>query len=138
MKKQISNTRSVLRKGMISLGFFGFALFGFTTAFANSTTEKPPVVSYAGSVNGQPLFQVNIDNKNGDVYLLSITDDEGNLLYSEKIKDQKVSRTFQYNQPDREDAKLTFVLAGEKEKQTQVFKINTNTQVVQDVVVTRL
>ena len=138
MKKQISNTRSVLRKGIISLTFFGLALFGFSTAFAKSTTEKPLVVSYAGSVDGQPLFQVNVDNVNGEVYFLSITDDQGNLLYSEKIKDQKISRTFKYDKSDRDNAKLTFVVAGEKEKQTQVFKIDTNTQVVQDVVVTKL
>ena len=138
MKKQISNTRSVLRNGIISLGFFAFALFGLTPAFANESKDNPPVVSYAGSVDGQPLFRVNVENKNSEVYFLSITDDEGNLLYSEKIKDQKISRTFKYDKSDRDNAKLTFVLAGEKEKQTQVFKINTNTQVVQDVVVTKL
>lgn len=138
MKKQISNTRSVLRKGIISLGFFSFAFFGLTPAFARDSKENPPVVSYAGSVDGQPLFQVKVDNANSEVYFLSITDDEGNLLYSEKIKDQKISRTFKYDKSDRDNAKLTFVLAGEKEKQTQVFKINTNTQVVQDVVVTKL
>lgn len=102
--------------------------------------STPPAVSinYIGTVDNQPIFQIEFDNKNEELFNLSIKDDQGIVLFNEKFKDKKFSKKFQLEKPTEDNVKLTFTIAADKEKQSQSFEINTNVRVIQDVVVTRL
>ena len=95
-------------------------------------------VQYIGSVENQPVFQIEFENTAGVPVHVYIKDDEGNTIYYEKFRDKKFSKKFRLDQPLDGSIKLTFSLATEKEKQTQVFEVNTSVRMVQDVVVTKL
>jgi hypothetical protein len=140
MKKQFMSTFSnVVRKTMLSLGFASFLTLSFVPSVANAQDKPAGVaITYVGTVDNQPIFQIEFENKNEDVFNISIKDDAGNVLYGEKFKDKKFSKKFKYQDAGIDDVKLTFTLTSEKEKQSQSFEINTNTRVIQDVVVTRL
>ncbi len=95
-------------------------------------------VQYLGSVDNQPVFQIEFENTSGVPVQVYIKDDEGNTIYFEKFRDKKFSKKFRFDQPLEQSMKLTFTLATEKEKQTQVFEVNTSIRMIQDVVVTKL
>lgn len=136
MKKQ--NFSTLVKRSIFSLGFAGFLFVGVASAATqDSVQSSDPVISYAGNMDGQPVFKVNFENENGSPYFLTIRDDQGQILYSAKIKDKQFSKTFRF-ESDRENAKLTFVLTGNKETQTKEFKVNTSTRVLNDVMVTSL
>jgi hypothetical protein len=60
------------------------------------------------------------------------------VLYAEKIKDKEFSKSFKFDNADRSNVKLTFILQGNKDVQSKEFKVNSSTKVLDNVVVTTL
>ncbi|HWJ90126.1 MAG TPA: hypothetical protein VNR87_03395 [Flavisolibacter sp.] len=139
MKKQFVNNLSRTKKSILNLGLAGILFVGLPSVV--NAEEKPGTpsgvsVNYVGSVDNQPVFQIEFDNKNEEQFTISIKDSDGNVLYVERSKDKKFVKRFKYQ--GEEAVKLTFVLSTDKEKQAQVFEVNKSIRVVQDVVVNRL
>lgn len=131
MKKQ--NLSTLVRKS-IFLGFTSLLLIG-----ASAQAKLPePSIKYIGTLDGQPVFGVQLDNQNSSVYHLTIKDDTGSVLYSEKIKGKEFSKKFKFENSDRNNVKLTFIVEGKEGSQSQDFQVNTSTKVWNDVVVTTL
>jgi len=137
MKKQ--NFSTLVKKSIFSV-FTGFLLMGATlAASAQSSAKFPePAVKYIGTLDGQPVFIVQLDNQAGDVYHLTIKDGTGDILYAEKIRDKQFSKKFKFESSDRDNIKLSFILEGKEGTKSQEFKVNTSTRVLNDVVVTTL
>lgn len=137
MKKQILST---VKKSILSLGFTSLVLIGLaTTASARTTDTTPaPAVKYIGSLDGQPVFKVELNNATAKVQYLTIKDDQGVVLYAEKIKGKQFSKSFKFENSDRDNVKLTFIVESDKNVQSQEFSVNMNTRVYNDVVVTTL
>jgi hypothetical protein len=140
MKKQ--NFSTLVKKSILSLSFASLVLIGLAnTASARTTDTTPtpaPAVKYVGSLDGQPLFKVELNNENTKFQYLTIKDDQGVVLFSEKIKGKEFSKTFRFESLDRDNVKLSFIVETDKGTQSQEFKVNTNTRVLNDVVVTTL
>ena len=138
MKKQ--NLITLVRKSIFNVGFTSLLLIGISSVA--SAQEAPqattPAIAYIGSLDGQPVFKVELDNKNSAVSYLTIKDELGDVLYSEKIRNKHFSKKFKFENSDRENLKLTFQLESAKGTVTQEFKVNTSTKVLSDVVVTKL
>jgi len=134
MKKQIFNT--LVKRSVLSLGLTTILLSGMVSAQSSATPE--PLVKYIGTLDGQPIFRVQLDNQPGNIYHLTIKDDEGTVLYAEKIKAKQFSKSFKLDNAERNDVKLTFTLQGNKSTQSKEFKVNTTTKVLDNVVVTTL
>jgi hypothetical protein len=139
MKKQFVKSLSSTKKTILNLGLAGILFAGLPSVV--HAEEKPgtptgATVNYVGSVDNQPIFQIEFDNKSEELFTVSIRDSDGNLLYVERSKDRKFLKRFRYQGDDA--VKLTFVLSTEKGKQTQAFEVNQNIRVVQDVVVNKL
>ena len=140
MKKQIFST--LVKKSIISLGFTSLVLIGLVNSASARTTDTTPTpapaVKYIGSLDGQPVFKVDLNNETSTVQYLTIKDDQGVVLYAEKIKGKQFSKSFKFENSDRDNVKLTFIVESDKGVQSQEFKVNTNTRVLNDVVVTTL
>ncbi|MGZ3881387.1 MAG: hypothetical protein ACXVBF_08625 [Flavisolibacter sp.] len=134
MKKQSFST--LVKRSVLSLGLSTILLAG--AASAQSSANPDPAVKYIGSIDGQPMFKVQLNNQTGDVYHLTIKDDEGTVLYAERFNDKQFSKSFKFDNADRSNVKLTFVLEGNKTVQSKEFKVNSSTQVLDNVVVTTL
>ncbi|HEY6956672.1 MAG TPA: hypothetical protein VI385_15585 [Flavisolibacter sp.] len=134
MKKQSFNT--LVKRSVLSLGLSTILLAG--AASAQSSTNPDPAVKYIGTLDGQPMFKVQLNNQTGDVYHLTIKDDEGTVLYTERITDKQFAKSFKFDNAERNNVKLTFVLEGNKTVQSKEFNVNSSTQVLDNVVVTTL
>jgi hypothetical protein len=132
MKKQ--NFSTLVRKS-IFLGFTSLLLIGATSA---QSKLPEPNIKYIGTLDGQPVFKVSLDNQSNSVYHLTIKDETGDILYAEKIKGKEFSKKFKFENADRNNVKLTFTVDGKEGSQSQDFQVNTSTKVWNDVVVTSL
>ena len=134
MQKQ--NFSTLVKRSVLSLGLTTVLLSGMTSAQSSATPE--PIVKYIGTLDGQPIFRVELDNQPGTIYHLTIKDEEGTVLYAEKIKDKQFSKSFKFDNAVRDNVKLTFTLQGNNNTQSKEFKVNTTTKVLDNVVVTTL
>jgi len=134
MKKQIFST--LVKRSILSLGLTTVLLAGTASAQTSATPE--PIIKYIGTLDGQPLFRVQLENQEGSIYHLTIKDDEGTVLYAEKIKGKSFGKSFKFDTAERSSVKLTFILEGNKDVQSKEFKVNTATKVLDNVVVTTL
>jgi hypothetical protein len=141
MKKVTIKARQSFRKAILNFGFVAMILFGFIPSAVNAQEKgklDSVAIEYIGTVDDKPLFEINFDNKEGIVYRVSITDESGETLYTEKFSEKKFSRKFKLESPELSQSRLTFTIKSEKEKHAQVFVIDSNFRTVPDYVITRL
>lgn len=123
-----------------------FAIAAVTVLLSNTVDAQsqnvkslPPdvFIRYAGSNKGEPLFQVQFDNKNKEVLDLSISDENGVELYRERVTQESFSKKFLVDIPDYDNLKLFLNLSNKKGKE-KTFVINSNSHVTRDIEVTKL
>src|SRR6478735_8791920 len=121
MKKQFL---SRIQKTIVSV-VLASVLLGISPLVHAADGVKPlasnVAVTYVGSIENQPVFQIDYDNKEETAFVLTIKDSDGNILYVEKSKDKKFSKKFRY-QGD-EHVRLTFIVATPTEKLSQSFEV---------------
>lgn len=141
MKKQTRNLMNTARKIAVPAFFAVLLMTGISSASAfgqSIASNSKPSIQYIGKMNDQLVFQFDYDNPNSEAVNVLIKDENGNVLYADRFKDKKLSKKFKLNTAEYGDVRLTFVVSTEKDRTAQVFQINTNTRVVDDVVVTNL
>jgi hypothetical protein len=105
---------------------------------AEKSTMAPVEVKFLGQLDNQPVFEMNIDNNNADVLYLTLKDEEGNVLYGEKLNDKKISKKFRFMSSGYEGLNVTLNLTSKSSKNTQTYQISNVSKVVEDVVVTKI
>jgi len=137
MRNLVNRTRIFLVPAL----FVVLSIAGLTygKAYGQSfSSNSRPSIQYVGKVNDQLVFQVDYDNPTNDVVNVIIKDEDGNVLYADRFKDKKLTKKFKVNTAEYGDVRLTFVISTDKDRTSQIFQVNTNTRVVDDVVVTNL
>ena len=116
-------------------------LFVSAQSFTNDkkVQELSPVsVKFIGDNELLPVVQVDVDNVTGEELYFTLKDENGSIVYNEKISDKKYSKKFQFS--DSEAGKLNFsvVLTGKNSRKSDIFRISNVTNVVENIVVTKL
>ncbi len=125
MKKIFRNNR------IIAIAFM--TLFSATT-FATPKGEEPaqdvPVsLSYAGSIQEQPMFELSFyGNKENDDFTIIISDTWGNRLYRENIKAENFIKKFLLNTEEIGDETLTFEVISNKTGKKVQYEVNRYTR----------
>ena len=137
MKQTIKATK------MITMGLFTLCTMGFTNAtFAGTKTDTPAELKFIGKIKNQPVFELNLNNDASDEYYINIKDANYNVLYSEKIKGENLSRKYQLNIDASELSDPAFGVRVEvtsaKTHKTQVYKISSQTSVTENIEVAKL
>jgi|SRR6478672_12317544 len=112
--------------------------FTATVSWAFDGTKDTPVVSlkYVGLVQNQPLFQLDLNSVEETDFYVSIKDQYGQVIYSEKIKAKNFTRNYRLN-TSVDDAILK-VEVREGNKKPEVFTINRNTRYYEETSISKL
>ncbi len=86
----------------------------------------PAALKYAGMLKDNPVFELSVDGQSDD-YTISISDVNGNRLYSEKIRGDKFTKRFLLNSEELGDEKLYFTVYSRNNNQSAVYEINETT-----------
>lgn len=133
-------------KSLRNYGMMAIALVAFTVAFTSTTlanTEKEKVAAaielkFIGHYENQPVFQLNLTNKEEDEFTITFRDDFGNVLYSTKVKGTTISKKFMLNVEEIGDNVLNVEVRSRKNAQSEVYKINRNRSYVEETVVSKI
>jgi len=90
-------TRTTIRKAVITGFIASFLLTQNSFANSEKRTPKETALEYAGNINNTPVFKLAINNDAVETYLIKIRDVDGEILFSEKIKGNNITRTYQLN-----------------------------------------
>ena len=139
MKQAIKSTK------MITMGLFTLCAVGLTNAtFAASKAGEPIEFKFIGKVDNQPVFQLNLDNKEGQDFFITIRDENNFTLYSEKVevKYAAFKRNYRLAIDAADMNSLGFGVKVEvtsaKTHKTEVYKITSHTTVSENIVVAEL
>ncbi len=140
--KKLSNINlsKAIRSLVISSAFVAFLLFASSVQAANNGVKpEPPVeIKYLGSLDEKPVFQINFNNEDGEKAYLSLRDENGNIIYSELVKEKNYSRKIQLDNLELNNVKVTLSIRSKKENLTQAFQINHSLRTEENVEVAKL
>ena len=105
-------------------------VLAFTTAHAQ--TEKA-TVKYLGVEEDMIVFNVSYANPEGNKFLLSIRDQQGNALYQSTFNDKTFYKQFRL--PRTEKDNVVFLIRNMANKNMARFQIEATNRMVEDVVV---
>lgn len=111
------------------------ALSSFTQPGTNDPGNRVAVVKHVSTSDDKLVFQVSMNNETGEKFNLSIRTEDGTLLFSEVYQDKHFDKKYILDKSDSKP-KLTFIIRTLKDKEVQVFEINTITRIVENYDVT--
>ncbi len=120
-----------------------FSLLSFTQVSAANSNEVPtalPVeLKYAGNVKNLPLIQLDFSGtREENEFYISITDESGFVLYSDKVKGEKFSKQFLLNTEDLGFAVLNFEIKSARSGKTVVYKVSPREKITPQVSIVKL
>jgi hypothetical protein len=139
----MKNTSMNLKSVLASLAIAALLAVSANPVLAN--TEKranknrvPVEVKYVGSNNQSPVVEISLDNEEGKEVTVQLRDLDGYVLYTATTSEKKITRKFQIDNYSLEPIQLKVAVTVNGKVQTEVFQINRNRTVVEDVVVSKL
>ena len=142
------NTQSV-RAAMTKLSVTGLAVAALLIASpintkANDSKDKIATVSksqvsvkYAGASDNSVVFKVQFHNPTAQKFSFLIKNEAGDILFSGQYNDANFSKTIHLLK-ENEDMNPVFIIRTGNQTIENSFSITSSTEVVEDVVVTRL
>ncbi|MBC7901960.1 MAG: hypothetical protein H7Y27_00995 [Gemmatimonadaceae bacterium] len=134
MKKQIfrGNGMRVIAGRFILTTLFAAATLAGT---AQSTVSKSTTVAFVQTQREQLVFKVNYQNVEGDKFEVVVKDADGSVLHQSSYTNKVFSKFFLI--PKTESVKPVFVIRNLRTNKTEVFEVNTNVKVIEEVLVTK-
>ena len=128
---------------MVTIALLALCTVGTSaSAFADKTPNEPIELKYMGKTENQPVFQLNLNNPENSEYFISIKDENGRVLYSEKVKGEKVTRNYRFDMNESDlssgDFGITVEVTTAKTRKTQVFHVKSTAHVVENFEVAKL
>ena len=117
-----------------------FALSLFTTASAKGVEKDPPVAQlrYIGNVGDQPVFQLDLNAEKEDHFIISIKNQLGENIYSERVRAKVFTRKYRLDTESLQDDTLRVEVKSGSSKKAEVFTINRYTRFVEETSVSKL
>jgi len=136
MKKVMSKNKAII---------FGLMAI-ISTSFSNpvSAMDKksdPPGVEirYLGFVNKNPVFEITTSNVQADNFFITIRDEAGTVLFSEKLSGKQLSRRYRIDTEEEiADGGLRFEVRSVKSKKTEIYIVGVSENITREMAVTKI
>jgi len=103
---------------------------------AITENEGKAIVTYVATGNESLLFDVKVDNAEGEKFTIVVKEENGTTLYRGSFYDKDFKKRFIL--PKTDSNKLTFHIKSESGNKSESFEINTSTRIVEEVVVKKV
>ncbi len=130
-----------MKKAILSLAMSLFFVVSLNlTASATDEDKKPSTieVKMISNENEQPIFQLDLNNKEVEEFYVTIKDNYGNTLYADKVKGSHISKKFMLNPEGMLDEAIRIEVRSKKTNKSEVYTINRSSKYVQETVVSKL
>jgi hypothetical protein len=126
--------------GKLAIVALAFTLALTTPAMANDGEkgDHKTELKFIGNMENQPVFELNLTNKEEDEYTVVFRDEYGNVLYNEKFKGAGLTKKFMLKSEDFGDAALNVTVKSKKRNTTDVYSINRSHSYVEETQVNKV
>ncbi len=104
----------------------------------NKENTIPVELSYIGSVNQSPVFQLDLVNESGEKLYISVRNHSGDVLYTTSFKGKNFSKKIRFDNADISDLQLKLVISSKTKSETQNFHITQHNRVIEEITVGKL
>lgn len=135
MKKVMNKSKAALIAIITVLGV------AFTNSAFAITKADPPLteVKYLGFVGRNPVFELNLNGIHTDLYLISIRDASGTVIFSERLSGKNISRKYRIDTEEEiPEGGLRFEVRSVKGKKTDVYVADVSENITREVAITKL
>ncbi|HVX48979.1 MAG TPA: hypothetical protein VHB48_02445 [Chitinophagaceae bacterium] len=102
-----------------------------------SSASSQATVQFAGAAENALYFNVRVANTSGDKFTITVTDKDGDVLYTQAFNDKNFDKKFKLVKSD-DISSYNFRITSANKDLEQTFSVNATTKVVDDVTVTKL
>ena len=136
MKKVMSKNKAII------FGLMAIISTSFSTPVSGMDKKSDPpgvVIRYLGFVNKNPVFEITTNNVQADNFFITITDEAGLILFSEKLSGKNLSRRYRID-TEEEITKggLRFEIRSVSSKKTAVYIAGINENITREMAVTKI
>ena len=119
MKKVMNKNKTII---VALLAIFS-ASFSNPVAAMDKKSDPPGVeIRYLGFLNNNPVFEINTNNVLADNFIVTIRDESGLVLYSEKISGKNLTRKYRIDTEEEiAEGGLRFEVRSASTKKTEVY-----------------
>jgi len=133
----------IMKKTMQTMTMVALAVFTFFAANANNdrkavSTRIAYNFNFVGNMENYPVFELKLHNTDNEEYNLEIKDVAQSVLFSETLKGLAVSRKYKLEVEHDELKNIRFILTNKRTNESQVYKVQNDRYVVDNIVVTPL
>ena len=110
------------------------------TPAARANDENSSVkteLKFVGRMNDQPVFHLQLQNKDQQEFTIVIRDEYSNVLYRYSSKEVNFDKKFMLN-PEIGDDRLRIEITIGKKNKPVVYEINQNSRVIDEVVINKV
>ncbi len=137
MKQTMKTTK------MITMGLLTMCNMGLSKAtFAELKPGDPVEIKCIGKNKSNPIFQLNLNNKDAEQYFISIKDENCKVLFSEKIKGVNLTRNYQLDMDEASSNKQQYGLRIEvtsaKTSKTETYNLRSKPTETENIVIAKL
>jgi hypothetical protein len=140
----MKNVNTSFKKVLSAVAVIAVLVLSGTNANANKEKTKsdsnriPVEVKYVGTTDASPVLEFTLENESAEDLTVTLRDLEGNILYSGNFSDKKIAKKFQFDNHGLDPIKIKLTVSSKKGSQTEVYQINSNRQVIDEVVIAKM
>ncbi len=109
----------------------------FAKTAGNVEATSKSSVQFVGASDEAMVFDVKLDNANGDTFTVTVTTKDGDVLFSKDFSDKSFSKKFKLLKSD-DISSYNFKITSCNKSLEQNFAVDATTKTVDDVTVTKL
>lgn len=131
MKKVMNKNKTIIVALMAILS----TSFGNPVTAMDKKSDPPAVeIKYLGFISNNPVFKISTQNAVTDNFIITIRDESGMLLYSEKISGMNFTRIYRIDTEEEiADGGLRFEVRSVNTKKTQVYIVGVTENVTREM-----
>lgn len=134
----IKKNIGILVVGALTMLFSNIALANGVTPI-ETISNAVADIEYAGKIGEQPAFRLVIKSTDVEDYSITIKEDDGEILFRERLKGTQISRTYQLDAEDMDRISgTTFEVTNRTTNVTTTYKISSMKSYTENVVIVKL
>ena len=136
MKKVMNRNRTLI----VALMAIISTSFSNPVSAMDNKKDLPGVeIKYLGFIDGNPIFEISTNNEQADNFFITIRDEAGTILYSEKLSGKNLSRKYRIDTDEEiTEGGLRFEVRSVKSKKTEVYIAGISENITREMAVTKI
>ena len=136
MKKVMSKNKAII------IALMAIISVSFSNPVLATDKKNDPIgveIKYLGFRNENPVFEIIMNNTENDNFIITIRDESGTVLFSEKLSGKNLSRKYRIDTEEEITAgSLRFEVRSLKNKKTDVYTVGISESTTREMAVNKI